>query len=817
MFVDARLNFAFPLQRRLGAMLSLVGLLFWGASDLPAESPGEHERVWTEKGVPMIDKYCVACHNEDLSEGELDLRSQLDFSSLLGNREHWEEVLQRIRFETMPPEGNPQPTASERSALASAIEVALYGSLCKLNPEPGRVTVRRLNRAEYNNTIRDIFGQDLRPADAFPSDEVGAGFDNNSDVLSLPPMLLERYMAAAEQVASSVILDPEKVERIDLERSSDTLHAIGQFWVGSFYKFYLAEGGIGWAQFLVPYDGNYELQIAGSSGKENEDVVLAVYDSRGKKVETLQLKYSAGDGDSNKASIRLNTSAGEQRFFIARVLSSEEAPEQIDVATLLDQGALERALAQEGKPLVVDRDFDRGKVSFALKEMTLKGPRRLPEQMFPPSQRKLIRGRPWVGRSVAMAAKPGIEWLLRRAFRSEVDPETVARYVQLVELAHEREENFHRAMQIGVAAILVSPRFLFRVELPAESIGAESAFELSDSQLASRLSYFLWSSTPDDELLDLAAAGKLRDPAVLEQQVARMLADWRSEGLADNFAAQWWGLRNLDAMQPDPEQFPQFDPPLRAAMLKETRLTFLNLVRENHSILDLLDGHETYVNERLAAHYGIEGIEGDEFQRVQLGQSQRRGLLTQASILTLTSNPTRTSPVKRGKWILENILGTPPPEPPAGVPPLAEGKTAEAAASLREQLKIHREDPTCASCHRTMDDLGFAFENFDVIGTYRQREGHFPIDASGQLPGGMDFSGPLELVEILRKEFGNQFARTTAQRLLSFALGRELHFEDRCAVDEIVRSAAEEDFRFHRLVTEVVRSKAFRYQQLEGQ
>jgi hypothetical protein len=809
----------------LSAMLFVVTFGFgWDANgqspedsaEFPAELVApETSQAWDDGGRKLIGQFCIDCHSVDFQEAELDLETGLSANEMIQHRGHWEKILQRVRFGSMPPEDAEQPSEDERAMMITAIEQVIYGSGCDLDPKPGRVTVRRLNRAEYNNTIRDIFGQDLQPAAAFPADEVGAGFDNNSDVLSLPPMLFEKYMTAAELVASKVLLTSDEVKKIDVERSSDLLFAIGERKVGSFYKFYMRADGVVWCEFDVPYTGRYRLRVDGSAGKEGEQVRLAVYNTRGEPIETFSLEYRGG-GDSKGHSFSLDLEAGKQRFFVARMEPGDEPATVLQVATTLTDQEIQQAREPVGMPLSVDSNIDHSEIAFAIKRFSLEGPLSIPESLLPPRQSKLIVKNPSKKVSVSDAARPGLEWLLRRAFRSAVDRETVDQYVALVERANEREGNFERAMRVGVAAVLVSPRFLFRVELPPADTRDQQKVPLSDYQLASRLSYFLWSSTPDDELLELADQGQLSNVDVLRKQVARMLDDPRSDSLADNFAAQWLGLRNLQTVQPDTTQFTEFTPALLGDMREETRLLFLDVMRSNRSILDLLDANETYLNEPLATLYGVTGVEGNEFRKVAMTDTPRRGILTQASVLTLTSNPTRTSPVKRGKWILENVLGTPPPEPPAGVPELEQSAKSHADAPVREQLEMHRADPGCASCHRVMDALGFGFENFNAIGKYRDRDGAFPVNASGELPGGAKFSGAVELIGILRVKYGSQFAKTSTARLMTFALGRELKFEDRCVIDDIVETTANNEFRFRDLVTEVVSSPLFRFQQPEG-
>jgi hypothetical protein len=401
---------------------------------------------------------------------------------------------------------------------------------------------------------------------------------------------------------------------------------------------------------------------------------------------------------------------------------------------------------------------------------------------------------------------------MRRAFRQPVPDDEIKPYVALVKQATDRGESFHRGLQIAVSAVLMSPRFLFRVETPPVDWEPEEdgSVALTPQQLATRLSYFLWSSLPDEPLLKDAEEGTL-DAKQLEAHVARMLADPKADAMAQQFAAQWLGLRNLDTHEADTDRFGSFTPSLRMAMATETESLFMHLLRGNRPVTDLLTSDFTFANQELAEHYGIDGITGDTFQQVSLQGSQRRGLLAHASILTLTSNPGRTSPVKRGKWILENILGTPPPEPPSGVPELEETKTASDNATLREQMEIHRSDPSCASCHRVMDELGFGLEQYDAIGRFREADGSAPIDASGELPGGRSFLGAAELCEILSKTESEAFARTAVDRLLTFALGRQLTPTDRCTVDAIVEKTAPQGHRIQDLIVEVVRSRPFRY------
>jgi len=412
--------------------------------------------------------------------------------------------------------------------------------------------------------------------------------------------------------------------------------------------------------------------------------------------------------------------------------------------------------------------------------------------------------------SPSAAARQNLAPHLMRAFRRPATESEVERFTRLVEDALKAGDSFEEGMQVALIATLVSPHFLFRAEADARPHDPAAVHELSEYELASRLSYFLWSSMPDDELFALAAGGKLREPAVLDTQIRRMLADSKSDALVQSFVTQWLNLRLLDGASPDPQVFPRFDAALKAAMRRETELFAQAIIREDRSVLEFVTGRFTFVNETLARHYGLSGIRGNEFRRVEFTSEQpRSGVLTQASILTLTSNPGRTSPVKRGKWILENLLGSPPPDPPPDVPDLEATQKSQPNLPLRKQLEIHRQSAVCASCHRTMDELGFGLENFDALGRWRDQDGPFPVDATGKLPGGAKFNGPLELARVLDKR-RSEFARCLAEKMLTFALGRELSPPDRCAVDKIVEDVEAHDYRFSALVKAIVASDPFR-------
>ena len=601
---------------------------------------------------PLLAKYCFECHSGMKAKAGLDLSRVADDLSIIRDRKLWGRLVEYVEAGDMPPEGKPQPTQAEVDSLTHSIEEVLSNVDCGRESDPGRVTMRRLNRAEYNNTVRDLLGIDFHPADDFPSDDVGYGFDNIGDVLTLPPLLFEKYLAAAEVIAEKAI-----VVR-------------------------LAGGGAG----------------AGAEPVELPD---------------------------------------SHRRIIFRTPTAETRNE---------------------------------------------------------------------------CARAVVERFASRAYRRPVAAGEVARLLRFVDLAAENRESFERGIQLVVEAVLCSPQFLFRVELdPRPTRRGERLAPthlINEFELAARLSYFLWCSMPDDELTQLAGNGKLRSGDTLEQQVKRMLRDPKARGLVENFGDQWLQLRLLSTINPDTKRFPGFDEELRRAMVEESRLFFTALMREDRSILEFLDSNQTFVNERLARHYGIAGVQGEDFQRVTLQDDRRGGLLGQASILTVTSNPTRTSPVKRGKWILEQILGTPPPPPPPNVPELKEDKDVVLSGTLRQRMEQHRANPDCATCHGRMDPLGFGLENFDAIGAWREADGGYPIDASGTLPNGKTFVGPKALKAILKGRH-DDFARCLSEKMLTFALGRGLDYYDRCAVDKFVTALGANDYRFSTLVLEIVQSDPF--------
>jgi hypothetical protein len=614
---------------------------------MPVERPDFARHV-----VPLVTKYCLACHNRSKSRGDVALDGLLNDPAAKGALALWENLAVQLHSESMPPPGRPRPTAVEVAALDAWLD--------SVQPEgdPQHVRLRRLNRSEYNNTIRDLLTIDFHLADNFPPDDLGNGFDNNADVLSLSPLLLEKYLNAAEKIVAAVFGSDAVRQRILHPPPDDPL--------------------------LLPY-----------------------------RAVTYPVREHV-----------------EKRL----ILSAADLP-------AVDPAEQERQVAYEILRAFADR-----------------------------------------------------------AYRRPTTHDELTRLLRFVELAQKSGEGVEKGIRTALRAILVSPHFLFRVET--------SGIALTDFELANRLSYFLWSSMPDEELFRHAAQKSLRDRKILSAQVRRMLRDPKSRALAQNFAGQWLQTRALRDLAPDLDLFPSFDESLRAAMLKETELFFDAIVRGDRSILDFLDADYTFVNERLARHYGISGVQGDAFRRVSLAGTSRAGVLTQASVLTITSHPTRTSPVKRGKWILDNIFGAPPPPPPPGAGDLREDSKSALSGPLRQRLEQHRANPSCASCHRRMDPLGFGLENFDAVGAWRDRESEYSIDASGTLPGGASFNGPAMLLAGLR-ERSEAFTRCLAEKLLTYALGRGMDRRDRRAVEDIVRKASRRDYCFSALILAIVSSEPF--------
>ena len=768
----------------LAGLLVIVSLVtFWPGGENPtlettstliaAEPVAPVMALDFEKDItPIFQKYCLDCHSNDFHEGDFSFERYPNGESIKTDRDIWKKVLNLTKLGAMPPADSDQPTKEERQKIIDWVDHQLYYVDCSVPHDPGRVTSRRLNRTEYNNTIRDLLGVDFQPAKNFPSDDVGYGFDNIGDVLSVPPLLIEKYLSAAEQIAEKAIPTEHPEYFKKLVRGKELREGGSARGSGNDRKT-LASTGHVYYRYRFPAAGTYRLRIEASADQAGDELAKMRVNLDKKELKTFEIE---GENHQNE------------------VLHEFEAPEGDHTVTAAFINDFYDPKGKKGKDRNLFIDY-----------IEVEGPINLPRSVT--ADNPLLSVYPENGISALHAASANLREFLPRAFRRPVREEEVTKYAEMVEMAYDRETSFERAMQIGLQAVLVSPQFLFRFEEGRQRIGETE--QLDDFTLASRLSYFLWNSMPDDELFELASENRLHEAMVLEAQTLRMLSDPRSDALISNFSGQWLGLRKLttNEVEPSPDLFPEFNEKLRKDLWRETELFFGSIVKENRSIYELLDGRYSFLNERLAKLYEIEGVKGEEFRRVNFSDNKRMGVLTHGSILTLTSYPDRTSPVKRGQWVLENMLNDAPPDPPPTAPGLEETQEANPNLSFREQLELHRKDPGCASCHVTMDEIGFGLENFDAIGRWRTHDGEFEIDPSGTLPNGESFTGPKEMIAVLSQR-KTDFGRCLTEKLLTFALGRGLEYYDRCAIDQIM-AQLERDDRFATLVLGIVESAPF--------
>ncbi len=733
-------------MRRAAAGIALLPAPLWAG---PFES-----RV-----KPLVRKHCAACHGPKNPAGGLNVEPLL---AAPRDRERWEKIAARLRAREMPPKTAPQPPAAEVDRALAWLDAEFARQDREAKPTPGRLTLRRLNRYEYDHSVRDLLGVDMRPSDSFPPDPYGYGFDNIVDALSLPPVLAEKYMDAAALAARAAVpvpgeTAPPVMERYLAER------------MGQDEQLHLS------VDHVFPVDGEYTPRSAWYQAlRGGLKVRLRLFlDGREVANQVLSFFYEMDRGLEAK---NLPVTAGLHR---------------VEATIAVEPG----------------QKFT-GRLPY-LEYIQIYGPARVTPAAETAAYRRMFACGHDPGGHSASCARRVLEPLARRAYRRPLSPNELDELLGLVQRAAEREP-FEQAVRTGVRAILVSPHFLFRMERDPPGAGPHP---VSGHELASRLSYFLWSSIPDDSLA--AAQGQLRRPDALRAQVSRMLADPKSRALAESFAGQWLQTRNLAAVTPDRKRFPAFTSDLRDDMRTETEQFFQAMLREDRSILDLVDARFTFLNERLATHYGIEGVKGPEFRRVELDGVRRAGVITHASVLTVSSYPTRTSPVIRGKWILENIFDTPPPAPPPDVPPLDE-KAVGSAGSMRTQLERHRANPTCAACHGRMDPLGFGLENYDAIGRWRDKDGAFPVDAKGALPDGRVFDGPAGLRQLVRSQ-PREFTRAFAGKMLVYALGRGLEPHDRPALARIVEHVEKHDYRISEVAQAIAASVPFRMRERAAQ
>ena len=762
---------------RASIRLPLCATLLLACMTAGAASPAPAD--FAKDVRPVMETYCFKCHGNGKKKGGLALDKWASPDAVVQDQKTWKHVLEALRTGEMPPDDEKQPSLDEREKIMAWIDRAVF-AVDPARPDPGRVTIRRLNRTEYNNTIRDLVGVDFRPADDFPADDSGYGFDHIGDVLSLPPVLFERYLAAAEKVISLAILNdhkprPEKIE-VDLFKITGGRKA------GTTAQARKIDENESSVPVELPVPGEYQLKLSLESVKVGAEPTKLEWKFNGQPLRSADL---AGRKDAKEALTAT-----------VRVEKAGTYPLTLRVANPLTQPEKE-----QGRP--VRRVFTVRQIVFTSPPQPVKAPASQ-LRIFAPG-----RGQPTLEKSArAILASFG-----QRAFRRPLAPAEVERFFWIGKQAEKKGANFEQAVQTALTAILVSPHFLFRGELQAEPDNPKSTAPISEWALAARLSYFLWSTMPDDALYAEAQRGTLRKN--LTAQVRRMLADPKAGELVKNFAGQWLQLRNLKVVEPDAKTFPNWDRALGTAMERETEMLFQTIMREDRSVLDFIGADYTFVNERLARHYRIAGVEGEAFVKVEVPKDRPGGILGHGSFLTLTSNPTRTSPVKRGKYVLDNLLGTPPPPPPPEVPDLDDKNRKELTGTLRQRLEQHRADPTCAGCHARMDPIGFGLQQFDAIGAWRERENDAPIDSAGVLASGEAFNGPGELRAILLAKKRPDFLRCCAEKMLTYALGRGLEFYDRPAIDKVTRSL-DKTPNFSNLILEVVNSVPFQMRRGEG-
>ena len=767
----------------LATMTSVVRVVLssiMGALVAMSAAPYSHA-AGAESTKTLTEQYCVGCHNDSARTAGITLQG-LDPSEPHLQPEIWEKVLRKVGSGEMPPSDVPAPEPAARAAFVEALEGALDAASAA-NPNPGRPPAHRLNRAEYSNAVRDLLDFDLDIAPMLPVDDSGYGFDNIAAVLSLSPALLDQYMLAARRISRLAVGSGSAMPQKDIfVRNRETgFREAGHVRASrQDLPFGAADGAA--IRYYFPFSGNYEIAVALDQGDTR-----TAYELR---------------------EVRPGVEAGMHTLAVS-LLGEYSRPESSrpDGSAAVERPHPPLDIRLDGKRLELTELPDASK-PYKVRWISIEGPFEPRGPGNTPSRRKIFSCRPASASQERPCAQRILARLARQAYRRPIESEDLLALMSMYEKGSE-QGGFERGIEQAIRALLVSPSFLFRIERDPAGAKPGSVHAISDIELASRLSFFLWSSLPDDELLASAEQGSLSDPGELERHVRRMLRDRRAKALVENFAGQWLELRKVAKAKPDEVLFPSFDANLRFAMRRETELFFWNILSSNRSVLELLDSDRTFLNDRLAEHYGLPKVHGPQFREVRLADPRRGGLLGHGSILTVTSYPNRTSVVIRGKWVLENLFGMPPPPPPPDIPELEETGHDGQQLTLRELMTLHSQSPTCASCHVRMDPIGFALENYDAIGRWREMDGETPIDSSGSLPGGVTFEGPTELKHVFSTVFREAFVRTVAEKLLTYALGRGLEYYDGSAVRQIVREAEESQFRLADMVVSVTKSIPF--------
>lgn len=723
------------------------------------------------KVKPILQGTCSACHNARVLSGGLNLLPYLDPATVLGDRATWEKVARKIERGEMPPKGIPRPSQDRMIALVKFIDGEFEKADAAIKPDPGRVAAKRLNRNEYRNTIRDLLAVDFSAERNFPTDDSGYGFDNIAEILTVSPVLMEKYLDAAEVIASRAMgADPLPKKPIvaTCDLQTKTLRRLDYSTVEASQR--------------IDFDGEYTVHFGfpGERAPDAKPVQLAFF-MDGQLLKTMDVETKP-----SKLVFFNPFSEGEMRVYLP------EGDHVFRAAFVNDDFATK---------ITSDKDaYDEKKNKF-IGSMSFIGP--FPAKVERTSRKKILICDPAAGQACVDRI---VANLAHHAFRRPVTKAEIAGLMKFVNLAKAEGQSTEQGIQLAIETMLVSPEFLFRIERDPRAADPES-HRLSDVELATRLSYFLWSSMPDEELLNLAETNRLHEPAVLDAQVQRMMMDKKAASFADNFAGQWLEIRNLDTLNPDPKKFAAWTPQLKEELRTETAMFFHYVLSENRPISDFVDARYTFLNEHLAKFYGVGGVKGPDFRKVDLATAQRGGILTQGSVLAVSSYPNRTSPTIRGKYILNNLLGAPPPPPPPDVPPLDDSKVGS-DVSLRKQLEAHRSDPVCASCHGKMDVLGFGLENYDAIGKWRTVDGKFPIDPGGTMPGGQSFSTAAEMRAVLVDDMP-EVARCLTEKIMTYALGRGMEPYDKRALDQIGKALAADDYHFQTLILEAVRSLPF--------
>ena len=785
-------------------------LVFWNGA-MPAygeDPPADYKTL----GKAFVEKYCSKCHSSEDPQAELVLTRFSDSDSILRERKIWMNVMKQVQSASMPPKEESTPSVSESEKFVEHIKAIFDHADRNAKPEAGRVTMRRLNRLEYKNTIRDLIGVDFDPTSEFPSDDIGYGFDNIGDVLSLPPVLMERYLDAADGIlARAITPDPPAVPKRHLssQYTEPASADVAAKLIENSYRRLDTSTKEGIE--LGPIHTQYQWD---ASGEYTFRTKLYGVSSDAQNVQGVILLHGK-DLPNPSSDAELDSISGNFPR-PARILKTfEVTAKAADQAQVIEVNI--PALANRDRVMVGQLKKPEGQsAKLYIEHLALDGPL----DTRPESHRRLLAVT--AGKSVPEQTREALGRFMRKAYRRIVEPEELEKLSQWVDKMTAGGEKWEAAMQIAMQAVLCSPKFLFRVE-PDDRPASADIRSLDAFAVATRLSYFLWSSMPDDLLLEAAEKGTLEQE--LASHVHRMLADERSSALIQSFSTQWLQIQRLESFAADTQSFPSFNAKLKSAMLRETELFFESVLRENRSVLELIDTNYTFLNETLAKHYGIadtvgnwmgqpaskpdgKPIQGDTFQRVSLQDRNRGGLITQASVLAVTSNPTRTSPVKRGRWILEQFLGAPPPPPPPNVPELPSKSEDVSTASLRKRMEVHRQNPSCANCHAKMDPIGFALENYDAVGAYRTKDGAFDIDASGEFADGSKFSGPGDLKSIILAK-REDFVRCLAEKMLTYALGRGLEYYDRPTIEKIVRSMPGQEYKIQGMIQEIVLSEPF--------